>query len=214
MATNPNGATAALVERAKAIILTPASEWPRIDSEPATIVGIYKSYVLILAAIAPIAGVIGQLLFTQSALGITYRPSMQWVVSTAVVQYLLALLGVYLLALVIEALAPNFGGTKDRVQAFKVAAYATTPAWVAGIFALVPSLAWLAMIGGIYGLYLIYLGLPVVMKVSADKASGYFVAVLVAAIILWFVAAMLVVSIVGAMIGSAVPGTVSVQFPG
>lgn len=214
MATNPNGATPALVERARNIILKPGLEWPRIDAEPATIGGIYRSYVLVLAAIAPIAGVIGQLVFTRSAFGIVYRPSMQWVVCTALIQYALALLSVYLLALVIEALAANFGGTKDRVQAFKLSAYAATAAWLAGIFNLVPTLAWLAMIGGLYSLYLLYLGLPVLMKVPADKTPAYFVAVLVAAVLLWIVAGALLTAIVGALVGSATPGPVSIEFSG
>ncbi|MDT9600953.1 Yip1 family protein [Sphingosinicella rhizophila] len=214
MATNPTGASPALVERVKNIILQPKAEWPRIDAEPATVGGIYRSYIFILAAITPVAGVIGQLLFPRSFMGITYRPSVGSVLSTAVVQYLMVLLSVYILALIIEALAPNFGGTKDRVQAFKVAAYASTAAWVAGIFNIIPALAWLGLLGGLYSLYLLYLGIPVLMKVSADKAMGYVAAAVIAAILLWIVVGAVVGQVVGSLIGGPGSGAISVQFPG
>jgi hypothetical protein len=213
MSTNPTDASPAVVQRAKNIILQPKTEWPLIDAEPATIGGIYRSYVLILAAITPVAGIIGQLLFPRSFMGITYRLSVGSVVATAIVQYLVALLSVYILALVIEALAPSFGGTKDRVQAFKAAAYASTAAWIAGIFNIIPSLAWLGLIGALYSLYLLYLGVPIVMKASADKAVAYVAASIVAAILLWIVVGAVVGQVIGSLIGGAGPGAITVQFP-
>src|SRR3546814_4593139 len=69
----------------------------------------------------------------------------------------LTIVGVFLFALIIDWLAPRFGGTSSRVQAVKVAAYSATAGWVAGIFALVPSLAMLSILG-LYSLYLLYLG--------------------------------------------------------
>ena len=44
------------IARVKAILGTPRTEWPVIASEPATIGGIYKDYVLILAAIPAVFG--------------------------------------------------------------------------------------------------------------------------------------------------------------
>lgn len=216
MATNPTGGTTSLVERVKNILMTPKTEWPRIDAEPATIGGIYRNYAMILAAIPPVAGAIGLLLFGFSMLGITYRPSPQFVIGSAVVQYVLSLVGLYVLAMIIEALAPTFGGVKDRVKAFKVCAYSSTAGWVAGIFGLIPQLAWLALIGGLYGLYLLYLGLPVLMKVPADKAVGYIVATIVAAIVVYLVVGMIAASLIGAFVGlpGPAPGTLTVGVPG
>lgn len=216
MATNPTGGTTSLVERVKNILMTPKTEWPRIDAEPATIGGIYTSYVMILAAIPPVAGAIGLLLFGFSMLGITYRPTPQFVIGSAVVQYLLSLLSIYVLAMIVEALAPTFGGVKDRVKAFKVCAYASTAGWVAGIFGIIPQLAWLALIGGLYGLYLLYLGLPVLMKVAADKSVGYILAIIVAAIVIYVIVGMIAASLIGALVGlpGPAPGTITVGVPG
>ena len=40
-----------LVERAKSLILTPASEWDKISSETHTVQGLYTGWIMILAAI-------------------------------------------------------------------------------------------------------------------------------------------------------------------
>ena len=190
------GAPASLVERAKNILLSPKTEWPRIDAEPGSIQGIYTSYVMILAAIGPICALIGQQVFGFSALGITYKPPIGYSITSAVLTYGLSLLSVYISSLVIDALAPNFGGTKDPLKAFKVAAYASTAAWIGGVFQIVPSLAMIGLLFGLYGLYLLFLGLPVLMKVPQDKAIGYTVVVIVVQIVLYFVVAMVVAALV------------------
>ncbi len=184
MATNPTeGRHAPLIQRVKNILMTPKTEWPVIDSEPATIGGIYKNYVMILAAIGPLCLLIGLLAFGMPL--IVFPVS--YLIAQAIVSYLMSLASCYILALVIDALAPSFGGTRDKVKAFKVAAYSSTAAWVAGIFLLLPFLAILALVGAIYSLYLLYLGLPVLMKTPADKSVVYTVAIVVAAIVIYIV---------------------------
>ncbi len=211
MATNPTGTTSSLVDRVKNILMRPNLEWPVIDAEPSTIADIYRSYVVILAAIPPLASAIGQLVFGFRFFGIVYRPSPVHVVTQAVVQYLLSLAMVYVLALIIEALAPSFGGTKDRVAAFKVAAYAATASWLAGIFGIIPSLAVLSLVG-LYSLYLYYTGLPVLMKVPADKAVVYVIAVIVAAIVLFFIVGAVTAAVVSAFAPLPTAGAGSISF--
>ena len=191
-----------LIERVKDILMRPKEEWRVIDAEPATIGGIYTSYVVILAAIGPIAGVIGQQLFGFSMLGITWKPTIGWSVGNAVLGYILALVAVYLLGVIINALAPSFGGQQDQLKAFKVAAYCSTATWVAGIFALIPMLAWVALVGLIYGLYLLYLGLPVLMRVPQDKLVGYFLVIIVVMIILYFVMGLIVATLTTSFFGA------------
>jgi hypothetical protein len=194
------GAPVSLVERVKNILVTPKTEWPRIDAEPATIGGIYTGYVLILAAIGPIALLIGQQVFGYSAFGVTYKPPIATSVGSAVLTYILSLVSVYVSSLIIDALAPSFGGTKDQVKAFKVAAYSATAAWLAGIFNIIPMLAFLAIVG-LYSLYLLFVGLPMLMRVPADKAVGYVVVVIIVQIVLYFVVAMIVGALVLAFFG-------------
>jgi hypothetical protein len=190
----------ALVDRVKNILLKPRAEWGVIDAEPTAPVELYKGYIIPLAAIGPVASAIGALAFGYRMFGTTYRPPVVTVFVSALVTYLLTLGGVYVLALIIDALAPNFGGTQNQVQALKVAAYSSTASWVAGIFGLIPVLSLLGILG-LYSLYLLYLGLPVLMKAPAEKAMGYTAVVIIAAIVLFLV--------IGLVAGSFMQGGMS-----
>lgn len=188
-------APAGIAARAKAIILQPKAEWSRIDTESMTVRGIMTGWVLPLAAIGPIAGLIGQLVFGYSFFGIHYRPSVGSAISTAVVGYIAAIVGVWVLALIIDALAPTFGGTKNSVQAMKVAAYSMTAAWIAGIFQIIPSLALISAVLSLYSFYLLYCGLPRLMKAPADKGLAYTIVTIVVAIVLYFIIGAIVAAV-------------------
>jgi len=176
-----------LSERVKGILLKPKQEWQTISGEATTIPELYKTYVVILAAIGPVASIIGM-----SLVGISipfaglFRVSIFASISSAVVHYILTLVGVYILALIIDALAPSFSGEKSMNQAFKVATYSYTPGWIVGVVGIIPALSPL-MILGLYGLYLLYLGLPVLMKSPQEKSLGYTIAVIIAAIVIFIV---------------------------
>src|SRR4029453_14283966 len=99
----------------------------------------------------------------------------------AIVAYVISLVVVFVVALIVDALAPTFGGTKSQINALKLVAYSATPGWGAGIATIIPVLGWIvAIIGTLYGIYLLYLGLPVLMKSPEDKTVVY-LAVVVAA---------------------------------
>jgi hypothetical protein len=176
-----------LVDRVKRILLSPKTEWEVIDAEPATPSELYTRYIMPLAAIGPVAQLIGFSVFgiTVPFVG-TYRVPIGSAITQAVVSYILTLAGTYLLALIIDALAPTFNGQRSQIQALKLAAYSLTASWIAGIFGLVPALAILGVLG-LYSLYLLYLGLPVLMKAPREKAVGYTAVVILAAIVLWMI---------------------------
>jgi len=208
-----------MIGRIKRILLEPKAEWARIDVEPDTVGGIFTRWVVPLAAIPALAGMIGALAFGYGAFGFVYRPSIAEAAGGAVVRYVMALVSIFVLALIIDALAPNFGGTKSKVQAMKVAAYSATASWLAGIFAIVPSLAFLGLLG-LYSLYLLYLGLPRLMKVAEDKALPYTLVTIGAAILLAIVVMIVVAPISSlfvtrsALVGSPTAGTVTVPGAG
>lgn len=193
-----------LVDRAKGILLSPKNEWAVIDTEPATVGSLYQGYIVPLAAIPAVASFIGWSVLGVSLLGFRYRVPAGSALTGAAVQYVLALVGVFVLALIIDGLAPSFGGQKSQIQALKVAAYSNTAAWVAGIFLIVPALSVLSLIGALYSLYLLYLGLPIVMKAPPDKALGYTAVVVIVAIVLYIVIGYVVRSVVP----YPMPGTV------
>lgn len=174
-----------IIDRVKNILLKPKDEWPVIAGETTSTVDLYMQYVMPVAAIPAAATFIGMSVVGMPVIG---RFSMATGLSIMVTQYILALVSVFVLSLLIDFLAPQFGGERNRAQALKVSAYAMTAAWVAGIFAILPMLGILSMLG-LYSIYLLYLGLPVLMKAPAEKAAIYTVVVLVAAVVIWFLIA-------------------------
>ena len=192
--TPPPSPASGIIERAKNIILKPRETWAVIDAEPATTQSIYMPYVLVLAAIGPIAQFIGGQVFGYGAFGINFHPPIGTALVSAILSYGLALATTFALALVIDGLAPNFGGQKNQVQALKVATYSATAGWLAGIFGLIPALAILGLLG-LYSLYLLYLGLPILMKVPQEKALGYTVVVIIVAVVLFLIVGAIVASL-------------------
>jgi hypothetical protein len=176
-----------LVDRVKRILMSPRTEWQVIDAEPTTPAQLYTGYIVPLAAIGPIAQLIGYSVFGISVpfMG-TYRVPVGSAITSALVTYVLSLAATYVLALIIDALAPTFNGQRSQTQALKVAAYSSTASWVAGIFHLIPGLRLLTILG-LYSLYLLYLGLPIVMKAPREKAVAYTAVVILAAIVLFMV---------------------------
>jgi hypothetical protein len=154
------------VARVGQLLLAPSREWERIEAEPATILGLYLRHVGLLAAIPPTAKVLG---FHYLGRGlIPLGPT----IAGAVTQYLLSLVAVFVLALWIDGLAPSFDGRRDRVRAFKVAAYGGTGYWVLGVLAAFPVLG---IAGGLVSARLYFLGLPKLMKAPREKAFVYMI---------------------------------------
>jgi hypothetical protein len=185
-----------LVNRVKAILMQPKSEWQVIDSEPATVGSIYMGYVVPLAAIPAVCLALGLMFLgaRNAYLGATFGTG--WAIKLAIGVYVGYLIDVFVFALIIDALAPTFGGQKNQIQALKVAAYSFTAAWVAGIFSLIPFLGILGILG-LYSLYLLYLGLPVLMKAPPDRAMGYTVVSIVAAIVVMVVVRVIINKLTG-----------------
>jgi len=180
-----------LVDRVKKLLLAPAKEWAVIAAEPATVAGLFTQYVMILAAIPAVATFIGFSIVGYSGLGPgpAYRIPMAAGIAGMVLNYALTLVGVYVIALVIDKLAPNFAGEQDFMQALKVAAYFPTASWLGGIFSIFPELAVLGILASLYSLWLLYTGLGMLMKVPEDKSIAYTAVVVLVAVVIMFVIA-------------------------
>ena len=152
------------------ILKDPKSEWPVIAAESTDIGRLYREYIIPLSAIPAIAGFIGMMWITGAltTAGVAGRGLMWWL-GFAIAEYVVALVGVFIAAVVIEWLAPKFKSSGTRVDALKVVAYSMTPVWIAGILQLVPVLGLLGIFAAIYAIYLCYFGLPHLMKTPQDQ---------------------------------------------
>lgn len=175
-----------IAARAKAIVLSPKPTWEVINAEPASAASLYTGYLMVVAAIPAVCGFIGLSLVGMGGFGMTLRLPLLAGFVSMLLSYLLSLVGVYLLSLVINALAPRFGGVANPVQALKVAVYASTAALLGGVFSLLPILSVLGLLAGLYSLYLLHTGLPILMKSSRGQSLAYTAVVVAAALVLGF----------------------------
>src|SRR4051812_6317116 len=197
-----------LVSRAKNICVSPATEWAVIENEPATTGELLTGYALPLAAIGVIAAFIGTTMVGISLPFVgTYRVPFTTGLANAIYSLVTALVACFLLSLIIDALAPTFNGQKNQLQALKLAVYSYTPAWLAGVLAIIPALGVLGILAGLYAIYVLYLGIPRLMKSPPDKAVPYTAVVIVCAIVLAIVLGLISGLFVGAgMVGAGALG--------
>jgi len=177
-----------LVERVKAILASPKMEWRTIADEPGDPAYLFANYVAVLAAIPAVCGFLGAAIFS-SRLGVGRA------FFYAIVFYVLSFVIVYVAGLIADALAPSFGGRKSQPGALKLVVYSMTPAWLAGVFLLIPGLRFLTILG-LYAFYLFWVGAPALMKTPNDKAAPYTAATAICAIVI-FVVVILIVKAVG-----------------
>ena len=194
----------ALIERAKAILIRPKEEWPKIADESTSIGDLLKTYVAPLIVIGPIALLIGSQLFGIDVFIGTFRPSLSSSLATAVTGVVMALISLAVVTIIAEVLAPSFGGEANRRQAFKLVAYAMTSVWVAGIVNVIPALGVIGLLAAIYSLYLLYLGVTPLMKVPQDKVPVYTAVVVLGAIVASFVTGRIAIAFSG-LLGASLP---------
>jgi hypothetical protein len=189
------------IERAKNIITSPNKEWDVIALEQPNTGQIILGYVLLLAGAAAVAAFIGYGLIGSGAGLFRAYGTTGWGIYYALNVLIGAIVGVFISALVIDALAPSFGSEKNMGRSVQLVAYSYTPFWVGSLLAIYPPLAIVGLIAGIYGLYLLYIGMPKIKKTPADKQAGYFILSLVTIVVVYIVIGLIMSKIVLSAMG-------------
>jgi hypothetical protein len=175
--------------RAKAMLFDPLLEWSLIEQETGDPAFVLSRYVAVLALIPAVFSFIGT-----SVIGVvvpgagTVRMPVFDGLFGAIFGYVMACATVLLLGLIIDLAAPFFGGRRDFDSAFKLAVYSFTPVWLAGIFLLLPGLRFLALTG-FYGGYILWLGLPRLIKAPERTSQNFAGLIVVCACALIYIAA-------------------------
>ena len=175
-----------VINRAKSMILAPKTEWDVIDGEQPDNAKVITGYVLPLAGLAAVAAFIGYAFIGIDA-GFFRIKGINWGVYQAISTLVGAILGVFISAFVIDALAPSFGSEKNIGRSVQLVAYAYRPAWIGGLLGILPSLAFIGALFGLYGLYLLYIGLPKMKRTPEDKHLSYFIVSLLVIIAVYFI---------------------------
>jgi Yip1 domain len=180
------GAVMDVVERAKAIILSPGIEWRRIEPESGDAGYLFANYAAFLAAIPPVCHFLRDRVFGWAGPRLHHLHHGGFFSSLfgGIVRYLVTFAVLYAMAVIIDGLAPTFSAPKNQPNAMKLAVYSMTPIWLAGVFALIPGLGFLRLVALAYGVYVFWLGLPILMKSPPDKTGPYVLTAIVCAIIL------------------------------
>ena len=166
-----------ILSRAYGLLREPKKEWEQIKAEDTTVQNILIGYVAPLSAIPIVCDLIGQMLINGDVLDFgqaVIRAIITWIVSIAIV---------FFLGIALNVAAESFEAEKNDLAAQKIAAYSYTPSFLAGVFLLWPPLGWVPLIALGAGVYLMYRGLPVLMKAPQETATGYTAAVTIAAMI-------------------------------
>jgi hypothetical protein len=175
--------------RARAMLADPFAEWTAIEREPGDPAYLLSRYVAVLALIPAASSFIGaSLIGVVVPDGATVRTPIFNGLFGAVFGYVMTCATVLLLGLVINLVAPAFGGRRDFDSAFKLAVYSFTPVWLVGIFLLLPGLRFLVLTG-CYGAYILWLGLPLSTKSPERQALSFATVIVVCAFALVYLAA-------------------------
>lgn len=186
-----------LIQRVINIIIKPKEEWHVVATEKPDTTKLLLGYALILAAIPALASFIKFGVIGVTFWGYTSR-SIASGIQTGLIQLISAVLGAYLLAWVIDLLAPSFDSEKNFGRSLQLSVYSSTPQWVAGILLLFGTgLSVLIMLIGLYAIYLLAVGMPIIKKTPKEKVVGYVVVVIIALIVI----SVLVALVIGAIMG-------------
>lgn len=214
----PGAPSGGIVGRIQRLLLSPRAEWTAIDREPINAKALFLSWAVPLAAIGPVCGLIGGQIFginiNAGIMVVHATPALVPALIGAVILYALGLAGTWLFAMIIDALALNFASTKNFDQAMKVVVFSYTATWLAGVFQLVPGpVALIGSLLGLYSLYLLWIGLPILMKTPSDKAPSYVIVSILAAIVVFavvfLVAGAIIASLINASLGQPTVGAVT-----
>jgi hypothetical protein len=167
-----------ILSRAYGLFRDPKEEWRQIRDEETTIPNILIGYVAPLAAIPIVCDLIGSSIFAHMLQGepgqAVIRAVVTWIVSVALVGFL---------GILINVLSTNFDAERNDLAAQKIAAYSLTPAFLSGVFSLFPWLWWVSLFALAAMVFLMYRGLPILMKAPEDRALGYAASVTIAAMV-------------------------------
>jgi hypothetical protein len=178
-----------IVDRVKNILMKPKEEWQVINTETTPTPTLITTYLLPLAVLAAIASFIGY--------GFVYGAgSVKFGLIYALIALVQIVLAVYINAFVTDALAPSFASEKNMIKSAQLVVYAATPGYIGSLFNIIPAIGWLgSLAGGIYSIYLLYLGIPVLKKTPEDKVPIYLIVIILVLIVIYWLISYIILRI-------------------
>ncbi|PKP21603.1 MAG: hypothetical protein CVU05_06405 [Bacteroidetes bacterium HGW-Bacteroidetes-21] len=194
--------------RITGIITKPAEEWLKIKAEQADAKKIILTYVLPLTLIAGLCTILGYGLIGKSVsipfLGSITQKGWGLGLNYGLISIISSVIAVFVSALVIDLLAPSFKSEKNFGRSTQLVAYAMTPMWIGGILSIIPSVAWVGSLVGLYGIYLMYLGLEPIKSTPKEQTIAYFIVSILVIVVSYFILSLIIGAILAIFfLGSA-----------
>lgn len=179
-----------IINQAINIILKPQETLKKLKNEKVT-----RNDMIIYLGIVGIPTFIGLLIGYGFVSGLNWNTGgslIGWGFVIAIIGYIFSIIGLFVFAYILNALSENFKSKKNLMQSAKLVAYSATPWLVLGIFYVFPAAGVISFLGGIYGLYILYLGLPIYMETPKEQQVPYFVVgfiifIIIMAIVWWII---------------------------
>lgn len=190
-----------LIERVKNIVVTPNTEWEVIDQESDTPVSLLKSYLLPLGIAGAIATFIGSGFIGTTVLGVKIGGTLAYGLNQAVISLLALVVGFYIAIYVIDMLAPTFKSEKNLNRTAQLVAYSNTPALIGALLAILPSVSWIGALFGLYGFYLLFVGLPVMKKTPEQQRIAYIIVSIIVMLVVYMVIGAILAAILSPIFG-------------
>ncbi|BDM65055.1 YIP1 family protein [Shewanella sp. NFH-SH190041] len=176
-----------ILSHLKGLYTHPKQEWHTIEQNHETAHN-SLTHILLIALIPAICSYIAntQIGWNPGAGDLLYlTPASALYMSAGMYFGLIA--GVFALAYLVYWMAKTFDASPSYTQAFELASYTATPLFMVGFSALYPEL-WFMMLVGLagvsYSVYLLYTGVPILMKIPEEKGFIYASSVVTAGLVL------------------------------
>ena len=194
-----------ILNRVKGIITQPKQEWNVVAGETTTLSGVITAYVIPLAIIGSLAAFIGYGFMGKNV--VLYRMSgIAWGINMAVVHFISVIVTVIISTFIVDMLATSFGSEKNMNRSVQLVAYSYTPFLIGAFLSVIPALAIIGSLFGLYGIYLWYLGLGPLKNTPEDKKAAYLIVSIIVLIVVFFIISAIISSIMFAIFGLGMYG--------
>ena len=185
----------ATINRAIALAKNPAAFMNANKDQDPTLNQLMIYYIVPLALIPFVATLIGDLWYYGAFLRFSYG----YGVLSAILGLIFNIIMVYVVGFITWKLAPSFGTNTTQIRALVLTAYAFTPYFLISALDIIPPIAFITLLGTLYGLYIVYLGLPILLNTPKDREITFIIVL----IIVLFVVAVIIGAITGAIVDAA-----------
>ncbi|UCH72530.1 MAG: YIP1 family protein [Thermoplasmatales archaeon] len=193
-----------MISNGISVLTGPKQAFQRLKKEQMTM-----QTIIIYVAIFALPGLIGYIVgygvvgvsYSYAFVSWSYKVPIANAVGFGIFYYIMWIILVIVFGYVINMLAPSFKSRQDLIQSMKLAAFASTPSLIAGIFNIWPPIALLTLLFAIYGIYLLYIGIPIFMDTPQDQHIIYLIICIIVLIVFTFIISWVVSSVMWTSVG-------------